>query len=345
MPEKLKLGGVSPPRVLVYLYYQYSVLVIHVNHQLAHWRLHPNRSTCSQARDNQPLGQTMQALLVGCIRLIGVGYAVIGGGLFLIQRKLQYIPEAAEPPLPSSYSVAHVDIQRKEITTKDGIQLSCWYWPASEGKKYSDVSFLQFHGNAGNRQHRLRWATKLRSTFGCSITLVDYRGYGGSTGKPTEQGLILDAVASIRWYIRQQSSNKTKLVLHLESIGSAAAVNALAQLSAEEHSSISGIVIEGGLSSCIEIVSNKLWFLPLAILMLDKWAGTCSAARQLSANIKLLSLHGDADAIVPLWCGKKLFAAAGCQEKDFIELRGSGHNDLNEHPKYFAVLDSYLRKL
>ena len=84
------------------------------------------------------------------------------------------------------------------------------------------MTLLQLHGNAGSRHDRLYWAHHVRARLGVAVALLDYRGYGGSTGRVTEEGMIRDGVAGIQWASTKANETGSRLVLHLESIGSAA---------------------------------------------------------------------------------------------------------------------------
>ena len=272
-------------------------------------------------------------------------YFLTAGTLFVFQRKLQYLPSEEQPPHPRRFSKHFESVQEICILTDDGIKLHGWHWPATEGGKHSNVSVLQLHGNAGNREHRLRWAYTLRYRLGCSITLLDYRGYGGNSGYPSEYGLILDALAGLRWICSADATRDMKLVIHLESIGSAAGINALGKLEPKRRLLISGIVIEGGLSSCIEVAQERLRVFPLSMLMLDKWSETCSAAAAIPLQTHILSLHGVRDEIVPMKYGLKLFDAIACEKKKFVQFSGGGHNDLLDQPSYIQNLDVFYSQL
>ena len=90
-------------------------------------------------------------------------------------------------------------IEDFSVRTEDGETIRGWYWAPMPGAKHADVTLLQLHGNAGSRHNRLYWAHHIRSRLGVGVALLDYRGYGGSTGSVTEKGMILDGVAGITW--------------------------------------------------------------------------------------------------------------------------------------------------
>ena len=278
-------------------------------------------------------------------RVVGYAYCFAAGTLFTFQRKLQYIPSAQHPSHPIRLSASFAAIEEIFTVSEDGLKLHGWHWPAVKGSMYAHISILHLHGNAGNREHRLRWAYMIRQQLGCGITLMDYRGYGGNKGRPSEPGLILDAIAAIKWHYDRKNAVDAKLVLHLESIGSVAGITALLKVEPYVQRAISGIVVEGGLSSCIDIIRDNFRIFPLSLLMLDKWNNTCAAARQLSMKTHFLSLHGTSDAIVPLWCGRKLFDAVACEHKRFVHFNGGGHNDLLDQPTYIQTLEEFYARL
>jgi len=284
----------------------------------------------------------MPDILENLLRVIAYTYAAVTGALFVFQRSLQYLPTATQPPdITQLFQLS----EEFSTTTDDGIELLGWWLPPRRAGRHSDVSILHLHGNAGNRFHRLSWAILIHNSFGCGVALLDYRGYGGNRGTPSEEGLILDARAGISWLIEAKSGARTKLVLHLESLGSAAGLNALELSNYREQSAISGIVVEGGLSSCIDVARDKLKIFPISLLMRDRWDQTCRCASTLDKSIKFLSLHGTNDLIVPLQFGKKLFDSVSCSVKEFVTFLGGGHNDLAWQPQYLNTLDKFYAKL
>jgi len=299
--------------------------------------------TGNWGREKRP--EMVVRLFVGLAKLVACCYGTFVGVIFIFQRKLQYFPLAKRPPHPSHFSPFFASVEDISIVTADNVKLDGWFWPADKNRKHANVSILHLHGNAGNRQHRLGWAYAVRQRYGCAVTLVDYRGYGGNEGSPSEAGLILDAIAAITWHCDTNGGNGAKLVLHLESIGSVAGIGALRMLDPVRRTKIVGIVVEGGLSSCIDVVKDRLRFLPLSVLMMDKWSGACAAASKLTVETSFLSLHGSDDTIVPLSLGRKLYEAVACKNKEFVQFVGGGHNDLLEQPMYLQTLDKFYTTL
>ena len=297
------------------------------------------------------LGGVLMGLTTGVAKAAAIGYVGICAVVFVFQRKLQYFPTTEHPPAPSTLPPAYGDIEEFTVRTEDGVTIRGYHLPVPTMNqahcKHPKIHLLQLHGNAGSRYHRVPWAHYVRTRLGCSVTLLDYRGYGGSEGKVNEAGMILDGKAGIQWAATRANETGSKLVLHLESIGSAAGVCAAAALRKDNESGadgnigVAGIVAEGGLSSCVEIAEKVFSFLPVRVLMKDKWDGVCSAAASLDPATPFMSMHGTRDEIVPFWCGKKLFESSSSTRKVFKEFKRGGHNNLADQAGYIEALDEF----
>ena len=176
--------------------------------------------------------------------------------------------------------------QEHEVFAADGTRCLLWHWPAPEPgsrpaapmwlqgaaqealrsemislrKEYADLrgktDVLLLHGNAGNRQTRLLWMFLLREGLGLSVTVLDYRGYGGSDGSPTETGLISDGVAAARWLSTRHAVGSAPVVWG-ESIGCGVAVAIAA------HEPAAALVLEAGFTSAADLGKHAYPFLPV----------------------------------------------------------------------------------
>jgi len=135
------------------------------------------------------------------LAILAGAYLVVVAAVYVFQRRLQYFPAPEAPPLPAGAEDVRLD-------AADATPLKGWYWSGP-------VVVLILHGNAGHRGHRLHIAEGLRAK-GYGVFSLDYRGYGGSGGAPTEAGLLLDAEAAVRWL---RARGVTKLVYYGESLG------------------------------------------------------------------------------------------------------------------------------
>jgi fermentation-respiration switch protein FrsA (DUF1100 family) len=345
-------------------------------------------------------------LLASVAKPLGVGYALTVAIALAAQRKLQYFPTAEMPPHPRLYDPSTYEaIEEHEVVAADGTRLQLWHWPApADGEQprawrylgeatagsllplmrelraahpnLRSLDVLQFHGNAGSRQHRLPFMHLLREGLGCSVTVVDYRGYGGSEGTPTERGLIQDGAAAYAWLRQRQrparssgvgsASQRRRPVLWGESIGSGVAValladrgdgNAGANAGANEGGQGGGdtpvasdgsiLVLEAGFTSCVDLGSAAYPWLPVRLGMLDRFESK-SRAEQMAADggkgVPVLSLHGTLDDIAPIHLGRQLFDALPSPRKRFVELEATGHNDVpfKDPARYLREVATFL---
>ena len=302
------------------------------------------------------------------LKPVGIGYALTLAIAVAAQRKLQYFPAPEAPQHPSLMHGAFADIEEHEVWAADGTRLLLWHWPAPAagtpavapwflGDVASDVvhrtmtelraspslrsmDVLLFHGNAGHRGHRLPWALLLREGLGCSVTVIDYRGYGGSSGSPTERGLIEDGRAAYEWLRMRQQRHRSppsvlprQLVLWGESIGSGVA---LGLLDAEcAHGTVpqdTRLVLEAGFTSCVDLGAHAYPWLPVRLGMLDRFDSVARARRIAERTggtfVPSLSLHGELDEIAPLKFGEGLHSALPGTRKRLVVLPATGHNDV-----------------
>ena len=294
------------------------------------------------------LGGLLMGLTSGVAKAAAIGYVGVCALAFAFQRKLQYFPTTEHPPAVATLPPAYGDIEEFTVRTEDGVTIRGYHLPVPTMNiahtKHPKIHLLQLHGNAGSRYHRIPWAHYTRVRLGCAVTLLDYRGYGGSEGKVTEAGMILDGKAGIQWAATRANETGSKLVLHLESIGSAAGICAAAALRKDARGGdigVAGIVAEGGLSSCIEIAEKVFSFLPVRLMMKDKWNGVCGAAASLDPAMPFMSMHGTRDEIVPFWCGEKLFESSSSTRKVLKEFKRGGHNNLADQTGYIEALDEF----
>ncbi len=250
---------------------------------------------------------------------IALVYAGVCLVMYLAQRKLQYFPDTRHA-VPSDYSLeAITDV---ELTTKDGETIHGWYAKPGDPTK---PLILYFQGNAEAIQSRWERA-KLFTEEGYGVFMLSYRGYGGSTGTPTEAGLMLDAQAAYG-FLREQGFSDDQLVYWGESLGSGIAV----QLAAKHHPR--AIILEAPFSSAADVARRSYWFLPVGLLMKDQFKSIDHVG---SINAPLFIFHGDADVVVPYGLGQKLFDAAR-EPKKFHTVEGGGHVDPLTRPLWEKI--------
>ena len=234
------------------------------------------------------------------------------GGAYMtgfIERRLIYHPEKDLHSDPSNLGLAYEDAV---FTASDGVRLHGWYVPGSR-----DVTFLWFHGNAGNISHRLSNLKEMHDELAVNILIFDYRGYGQSRGTPSEQGTYLDAMAALGYLRTREDVPIDQIVYYGRSLGGAIAV----ELAAQEPPY--GLVLESSFPSVPYMARKANPLLPLWRLLRTKYD---SAAKVPHIQAPLLQIHGDSDDTVPLEAGRALFEAANTP-KEFYVIPGADHND------------------
>ena len=198
------------------------------------------------------------------------------------------------------------------LRAADGVRIHGWWIPTRDAR----IATLFLHGNAGNLTHRAPHVLEITAA-GSSVLLLDYRGYGRSEGRPTEQGLYLDAEAGYRWLVSSGHSPQT-VVAHGESLGTAVAVDLAAR-----HR-CGGLVLEAPFTSARDVAGRVLPVIgPLITWGLD------SKRKIPKVRAPVLIIHGTRDEVIPFDLGKALFAAAR-PPKWFWAVEGAGHNDIVE---------------
>ncbi len=252
----------------------------------------------------------------GLLRLVG-NAVLIGGLIYLALLALLYTQQrrllfpasslrvtAAEAGLP--------EMQDVEIRTADGERILGWWKPPEPGR----ALILYFHGNGGslwNRRERVRLLTR----DGRGLLIVSYRGYSGSTGSPSEEGLREDARAARDWL---NSYQPERIVLYGESLGTGVAV----RLATERP--VGGVILDAPYTSTADVARGVYWFLPIALLMRDQFR---SIDRIGDVKVPLLVMHGEEDAVIPIALSELLFKAAN-EPKRYVRLPGIDHVSILE---------------
>ena len=238
----------------------------------------------------------------------GVAYALVVALAYFAQRTLLY-PGAtkATDALPATVPWA----VRVSIATPDGETLAALHVAASKGRP----TVLFFPGNGDNIAD-YGFLADLLSARGYGLLAVSFRGYPGSTGTPTEAGLLADGLAAFDWLSTQDRS--APIVILGRSLGTGVAVNTAAERDA------AALVLISAYESILAVARDQYFYLPVAALMKDSFRSDLRIAR---VSEPKLFLHGDLDTSVPLASGKALFDAAP-EPKVFSVQQGRGHNDI-----------------
>lgn len=205
------------------------------------------------------------------------------------------------------------DVEERFIDTEDGEQLQC-YWIARPQSRYL---LIYFHGNGGNIGHRLP-DLRILADMNLNVLGVGYRGYGRSSGKPSEAGIYADGRAALDYAGQVLGFGPGRTILFGRSIGSTVAVNSAVE------TDVAAVILVSPMTSG-KAVGRQGGFGPLAFLAGDAFDNLSRIKRVRSP---LLIVHGTADEIIPFAMGRELYAAAS-EPKTFVPIAGAGHNDLS----------------
>ena len=244
--------------------------------------------------------------------------------VWLLQRRLIYFPDTAIPPAGSVLPGA----QEITLRTEDGLALGAWHVVPTRADR--GITVLVMPGNAGSRALRAPLARRLAAK-GFAVLLLDYRGYGGNPGHPTEDGLLTDARAA-RAYLLSHGVPAQRLIYFGESLGAAVAT----RLATEQPPA--GLVLRSPFTNLAAVGAWHYPLLPVRLLLRDRFPVTKLIGQ---VRVPTAVIYGCADTIVPPRQSAAVAAAAGGPVRA-IELAGADHNDaalLEGNELVAAVLD------
>jgi uncharacterized protein len=248
--------------------------------------------------------------------IVAAGYVVVVvvailALIWTLQRRLMYFPSGGVPP-PGEIGLTGVE--PVTFATSDRLTLGGWFFAASGPSPR--VTVLVFNGNAGNRAHRGPLAAALQR-HGLQVLLVDYRGYGGNPGAPSENGLVADSRAARAYLAGRRDVDPSRIVYFGESLGTAVAVGLAA-----EHPP-AALVLRSPFTSMADVGQHHYPFLPVDLLLRDRFAAIDRIQR---IQVPLLVVAGGHDRIVPLDNSRRLYDAA-VAPKTLLVLPDADHND------------------
>ena len=269
-------------------------------------------------------------------------YAMICVAVYFGNRLYMYFPD---PTRTAPAEAGLNGIEEVEIMTADGVTLVAWHVPAKGNKP----TILYFHGNGANAANRASKIETIRAS-GFGVLYLNNRGYGGSSGRPTEENNVADAIAAYD-YLSQVGEPADKIVAYGESLGSGQAVRLAAKrpvaavvLEAPLTSTVdvartgqavrlaakrpvAAVVLEAPLTSTVDVARTVYFWLPIGLLLTDKYNNERNIR---SVTAPVLILHGEQDEVIPVEMGCRIYRAAN--EPKRIELFPQGsHSDLFDH--------------
>jgi fermentation-respiration switch protein FrsA (DUF1100 family) len=231
-----------------------------------------------------------------------------------------YYPEPHWMATPANLGLEAEDVF---LSPEAGVQLHAWFFPHPEPL----ATLLFCHGNAGNVSHRLENVAYLLK-IGLQVLLFDYRGYGHSSGQPSELGLYRDAATAWAHLVGRADTVGIPQVIFGRSLGGAVAVELAIHVEAD------ALIIESTFTS-IRTLARLIF--PLALPALPVKYNSLSKIGQL--KMPLLVIHGEQDELIPFAEGRALFEAAS-EPKTWYPIHGAGHNDT-----YLVGGEAYFHRL
>ncbi len=235
--------------------------------------------------------------------------------LYVNQRNLIFIPKPFDESVKYIFSDVYLD-------SKDGAKIHAW-WVKSDNP--IGVSLVYCHGNAAVLSSLIHVAEIFKG-YGFDTILLDYRGYGRSTGGTlSESGAVSDVVAAYNWVTKEKNQ---PVILWGHSLGSSICANAAKNLD------IKGLILEGAFTSIFDMARKNYPYVPIIeALFLDRF----DTESYINRTPKLF-IHADNDSVVPKELGEKLFAGAP-EPKKWIEIPKIDHNDFPD------VADQYKEEI
>ncbi len=244
------------------------------------------------------------------ILVIASCYGLLIVLVYFMQGRMLYLAEVPGRTLTMTPADVGMGYQDVSIETTDGVMLHGWF---IDGR--SSQVLLFFHGNAGNISHRLDSIAQFLD-LGLSVLIIDYRGYGQSTGRTTEKGIYRDADAAWRYLIDGRGIVASDIVIFGRSLGAS-----VASKLASEHQPLA-LIVESSFTSVPDIAQDLYPWLPV------RWLSRLShATRDYVRDVRcpILIIHSRDDEIVPFHHGESIFASAN-EPRTLLTIRG-GHND------------------
>lgn len=250
----------------------------------------------------------MWSVLVYIVGILFIAYLAWGLMLFFLQPTFLYGPAREISSTPASLDL---DFEEVFFRSSDGLLLNGWYVPAEN----SEFTILFCHGNGGNMMHRLD-SIDIFHNLGLNCFIFDYRGYGNSEGKPTEDGTYLDAAAAYRWLTEEKKTSPDNVIIFGRSLGGSIA----AYLAGKVR--VVALVIESTFTSYVDIGRKFYPYMPVPLFARFSYR-TIDYIKD--AHCPVMLIYSRDDEIVPFKFGLKLFGAAN-EPKEFVEIFGS-HNE------------------
>jgi fermentation-respiration switch protein FrsA (DUF1100 family) len=251
--------------------------------------------------------------------------AVLAVTVRAIESRFAFFPSAGGTTTPEDFGIP---FERASLTAAGGVTLRGWSMPHPSPR----ARIVYFHGNGGNLSV---WAPILAGIHrrGYALHAFDYRGYGESTGKPSEQGLYGDVDAAVEWASRTQGA-RVPVIYWGRSLGATMAAYAATRRPPD------GVILESGFADARSLLRSSP---PMAVLSLFSSYRFPTAGWLEKVRSPVLVLHGDRDGVIPFAAGRALFERiAG--PKQFVTIKDGDHNDAEppDPNAYWSAIAAFI---
>lgn len=272
------------------------------------------------------------------------GLAALGSSLlYFKQNDIIYpanLPSGSRTNVPTPDQFRIKEAESVKFPTPDGETLHAYLLRPPTPALKKDITLVMFHGNAGNIGHRLPIAKVLSESLGCHVFMVEYRGYGLSTGSPDENGISIDGQTALDFVRNHEELRKTNIVLYGQSLGGAVAVKLLQ--ANEDVGDIAGVILENTFLSIRKLIPSVM---PpakyIAALCHEQWNSEEALTKLNDRDVPILFLSGLRDEIVPPSMMKALYDQCPTR-KVWKEFPGGDHNSTVAEPGYFDAIWEFL---
>ncbi|KAL8947674.1 MAG: hypothetical protein Q9222_006070 [Ikaeria aurantiellina] len=273
--------------------------------------------------------------------------ALASGLLYWKQNEIIYprnIPLGARTdegvPRPNQFGIT--DYEDLRIPTPDGETLSAFFIRPSNKQRAKKLTMLMFHGNAGNIGHRVPIAKVLEEHIGCNVFMLEYRGYGLSTGTPDEDGINIDAQTALDYIHSQEETRHDKIIIYGESLGGACAVRLVANN--QETGNIIGLILVNTFTSIRKLIPTIFPAAKLIAGLCHQYWNTEEALPSIT-EIPMIFMSGLKDEIVPPSHMKELYSRCRTKRKVWRDFPNGAHNETIAEPYFFDYVVQFVREV
>ncbi|XP_037960286.1 protein ABHD13 [Teleopsis dalmanni] len=283
-------------------------------------------------------------IFYGGILTLAAFFAFILGMLYYAQDILLYHPDMPANsriyiPIPTMHNLPHESVN---IRTPDKVLLHAFWISQPEERSKMVPTFVFFHGNAGNMGHRMQNVWGIFYNLNCNILMLEYRGYGLSTGAPSEHGLTVDARAAIDYLYTRHDLDHKQIVVFGRSLGGAVAIDVASDTVYGQK--IMCAIVENTFTSipemAVELVHPTIRFIP-NFCYKNKFN---SIGKIGNSSVPFLFLSGMADTLVPPRMMRSLYTECGSKKKYVLEFIGGSHNDTWIVDGYYQGIKNFLNE-